>query len=49
MPKELKTPVTSQQFLTTTIKSPINNNSFSNFYGSKEIGNRIQVRFDEFI
>ncbi|XP_037033471.1 protein Fe65 homolog isoform X4 [Bradysia coprophila] len=42
-PKELKTPVTTQQFLTTAIKSPINNNSFSNFYGSKDcIGNRIQ-------
>lgn len=45
-PKELKTPVASQHFLTTA-KSPMNNsfNAISSFYGSKDgLGNRIQVR-----
>lgn len=44
-PKELKTPVASQHFLSTA-KSPMNNSSFnaiSSFYGSKDgLGNRIQ-------
>lgn len=45
-PKELKTPVASQHFLTTA-KSPVNVGAFNginSFYGTKDgHGNRIQV------